>query len=111
MLSPIELQILGYGILIFLTLNIIALLLHFLYKSLSDSKFREAIRSIIAKLDEFADTMENSEKKRNAIQEINNLLGWRKILVPTFLISYVIDVQVKAIRKMELITDTPNLHE
>ena len=55
--------------------------------------------------------MENSEKRRLAIGQINDILGWRKILIPTALIGWIIDAEVAAIRKMQKSTDTPNLHD
>ena len=111
MFNSIEIQIALYVICLFVLLNLLSLIVHFLYKSLSDSKLREMIRTIIFALDEFADNMENEQKKKFAIQNINDLLGWKKIFIPSALIGFVIDLQVKAIRKTENITNTPNLHE
>jgi len=47
-------------------------------------------------LDKFADEMENAEKPRSAIQQINDVLGWRRILVPAALIGWIIDIEVAA---------------
>lgn len=54
--------------------------------------------------------MENSEKRRSAIQQINEILGWRKFIIPGALIGWVIDTEVAVIRKMQQTTNTPNLH-
>lgn len=94
-----------------LAVNVVAMGLFVLFAKLPNGKFREAIRNIIYKLDELADAMENSQKRATAIQEINTLLGWRQILIPTFLIGLVIDTEVATIRKMQQATNTPNLHE
>lgn len=94
-----------------LVVNILAMLLFILFAKLPNGKFRETIRSIIYKLDELADAMENSQKRATAIQEINSLLGWRKIFIPAFLIGLVIDTEVATIRKMQQATHTPNLHK
>lgn len=96
---------------VILAANLLAVVLHFMYKALSDSPLRKAIRNIIFQLDKFADEMENAEKRRSAIQQINDVLGWRRILVPAALIGWVIDAEVAAIRKMQKVSDTPNLHE
>lgn len=94
-----------------LAANILAMALFVLFSKLPDSRLKESIRSIIFELDKFADSMENTEKRRIAIQRINEILGWRKILVPSALIGWIIDAEVAAIRKMQKSTDTPNLHE
>ncbi len=94
-----------------LAANVLAMVLFVLFSKLPDSRLKESIRSIIFELDKFADSMENAEKRRIAIQQINDILGWRKILVPSALIGWIIDAEVAAIRKMQKSTDTPNLHE
>lgn len=94
-----------------LAANVLAMVLFVLFSKLPDSRLKESIRSIIFELDKFADSMENAEKRRIAIQQINDILGWRKILVPSALIGWIIDAEVAAIRKMQNSTDTPNLHE
>lgn len=105
-----EYQIALCAAVVILAANFVAVVLHFMYKALSDSPFREAIRDIIFQLDKFADEMENAEKRRSAIQQINDVLGWRRILVPAALIGWIIDAEVAAIRKMQQATDCPDLH-
>lgn len=94
-----------------LAANILAMILFVLFSKLPESSLKESIRSIIFELDKFADSMENSEKRRLAVQQINDILGWRKILIPSALIGWIIDAEVAAIRKMQKKTDTPNLHD
>lgn len=94
-----------------LTANSIAMSLFLLFAKLPDGRFRKSIRNIIFELDKFADRMENAEKRENAIRQINDILGWRRILVPHVLIGWVIDAEVAAIRRMQKATDCPNLHE
>lgn len=93
-----------------LVVNIFAVILHFLYMALSDSPLRDFIRSVIFELDRFADNMENSEKRRAAIQQINELLGWRKILIPSVLTGWIINAEVAAIRRMQSSSNAPDLH-
>lgn len=94
-----------------LAANLLAMALFVLFAKLPDGRFRESIRSIIFELDKFADRMQNEQKRRTAIQQINDILGWRRILVPAALIGWIIDAEVAAIRKMQAATNTPDLHK
>jgi hypothetical protein len=109
MITEYQIALCAAGVI--LAANILAMALFVLYAKLPESKTRESIRNIIFELDRFADNMENAEKRRTAIQQINDVLGWRRILVPGALIGWVIDAEVAAIRKMQQTTDCPNLHE
>lgn len=94
-----------------LAANLLAYGLHVLRNGLPDGKAKEAVQKIIYELDRFADNMSNADKRRRAIQEINDVLGWRRILVPAALVGWIIDAEVAAIRKMQRATDTPDLHK
>lgn len=96
---------------VMLAVNLLAMLLFVLYARLGEGKTKDSVRSIIFELDRFADSMDNSDKRRAAIQQINDILGWRKFIIPSALIGWVIDIEVTAIRKMQSVTNTPNLHE
>ena len=111
MFQTAELYVFACAAGVILAANLLAILLHFLYKALSDSPLREFIRSIIYELDRFADNMENSQKRQEAIGQINDVLGWKRILIPRAIIGWIIDAEVAAIRKMQQKSDTPNLHE
>lgn len=111
MISSNELQILGYLAGILIGANILAMALFVLFAKLPDGHLRELIRGVIFQLDKFADTMANSEKRAAAIGQVNAILGWRGILVPTALIGWVIDTEVAAIREMQKKAGTPDLHE
>lgn len=95
---------------IVLAANVLAFVLHLLRKGLPEGRAKDAVQSVIYKLDEFADYLENAEKRRLAIQQINDVLGWRRILIPSAIIGWIIDTEVAVIRKMQTATDTPNLH-
>ncbi|GMB00937.1 hypothetical protein [Pelosinus sp. IPA-1] len=103
-----QIALLAAGVI--LAANLLAMGLFVLYAKLPESKTKEAIQNIIFELDRFADDMENSDKRRSAIQQINDVLGWRQILIPGALIGWIIDTEVAAIRKMQKATNTPNLH-
>ena len=96
---------------VILAANLLAMGLFVMYARLPESRLKESIKDIIFELDRFADSMENAEKRRTAIQQINDVLGWRKIIIPSALIGWIIDTEVAAIRKMQKATNTPNLHE
>lgn len=101
MLTDFELKITFYAVGTLLAANILAMLLFVLFAKLPDGKLRESIRDIICELDKFADNMENEMKRQRAIDQINSILGWKKILVPAALIGWVIDAEVSTIRKMQ----------
>jgi hypothetical protein len=105
-----EYQIALWAVGIILVANILAMGLFVIYAKLPESKTKEAIRNIIFELDRFVDDMENADKRRVAIQQINEVLGWRKLIIPSALIGWIIDTEVAAIRKMQKATNTPNLH-
>ena len=96
---------------VILVANLFAMGLFVIYAKLPESKTKEAIRNIIFELDRFVDDMENADKRRVAIQQINEVLGWRKLVIPSPLIGWIIDREVATIRKMQKATNTPNLHE
>jgi hypothetical protein len=105
-----EIQILLYAAGVILAANLLAMGLFVLFAKLRDGWLKDSIRNIIFELDRFADNMQNGEKRRTAIQQINDVLGWRRILVPGALIGWIIDAEVTAIRKMQRATDCPDLH-
>ncbi|MCC5468704.1 hypothetical protein [Pelosinus baikalensis] len=111
MIPTNELQIVYVAVGILLAANVLAMGFFVMFAKLRDGRLKESIRSIIFEMDKFADNMENAEKRRIAIQQINDVLGWRRILVPGALIGWIIDAELAAIRKMQKTTNTPNLHE
>jgi hypothetical protein len=106
-----ENQMIIYAAGIILAVNFLSMLLFILFAKLPDGLLKEQIRNIIFYFDKFADCMENKQKRLEAIQEINSILGWRKILIPSALIGWIIDTEVAAIRKMQSANDIPNLHK
>lgn len=106
-----ELEIFKWAAGVILAANVLAMVLFVLFAKLPNGKLREEIRGAIFILDKFADCMENDVKRAKAIQQVNDVLGWRRILIPTVLIGWVIDAEVAVIRRMQQATNTPNLHE
>jgi hypothetical protein len=93
---------------VLLTANVLAMALFMLFAKLPESRLKGMIRNIILELDKFTDEMENSEKRNRAIQQINEILGWRQFVIPSALIGWVIDMEVAAIRKMQQSIDSSN---
>lgn len=105
-----ELYVIAVAAGVVLAANVLAIALFILFSKLPESRLKESIRSIILELDRICDNMENPEKRRLAIQQINDVLGWRRILIPSALIGWIIDAEVATIRRMQQATDTPDLH-
>ena len=91
-----------------LAANLLAMALFVLLAKLPESRLKEMIRIIILELDKFAEEMDNNEKRNSAIQQINEILGWRQFVIPSALIGWVIDMEVAAIRKMQQSIDSSN---
>lgn len=106
-----ELEIFKWAAGALLAANLLAMALFVLFAKLPNGKLKNAIRNIIFEIDRAADNMENADKRRSAIQQVGDVLGWRRILIPAALLGWIIDLEVKAVRKMQQVTDCPNLHE
>lgn len=111
-----ELQIAAAAAGIILAANVLIMLLFILFVRLPNGRLREGIRSIIFELDRAADSMENAQKRSAAITAVIELINWKiKILIPrsilNYLVGWVIDAEVAAIRQMQRATDCPDLHK
>lgn len=108
MLLPSDLQIIAWIGGLIIAANALAMILFVLFSKLPESSLKENIRNIILELDKFADNMENTEKRSIAVHKISEILGWRKLFIPSALIGWIIDLEVAAIRKMQKKTNAPN---
>lgn len=72
-----------------------------IYTRCSNEDIQEAVTSIIYKLDEFADHMDNKQKKQEAINDVKSLFVWRSIPIPACVIGWIIDCEVHAIRSLQ----------
>ncbi|WP_371378960.1 hypothetical protein [Sporomusa aerivorans] len=111
MISQSELQIVLCAAGTILAALVLVLIVHVVYRGLPAGKAKESLKKIIYELDRHADDMENREKRAAAIQAVMDLLGWRRIVVPKVLVGWLIDAEVAAIRKIQQVTDTPDLHK
>lgn len=94
-----------------LAVLILVIVVHVLYRGLPAGKAKTALDKIIYELDRHADQMENHEKRAAAVQDVMDILGWRRIVVPKVLVGWLIDAEVAFIRRVQRATGTPNLHQ
>ena len=67
---------------------------------------RDALTQLLYHIDEQCDNMEIPAKRAQAIIAIQQLLGWRRLFLPTVVVGFVLDMIVKIIRR----TGLPDLH-
>lgn len=108
-LTELQTVLLAAGVL--LAAVLLVLVAHIVYRGLPAGRAKDALQKIIFELDRAADNMENQQKRAAAIQAVSDMLGWRRIIVPKVLIGWLIDAEVAAVRKIQALTDTPNLHQ
>ena len=68
---------------------------------------KDALTQLLYLLDEQCDNMEIPAKRAQAIIAIQQLLGWRRLFLPTVVVGFVLDLIVKIMRK----TGIPDLHK
>lgn len=68
---------------------------------------KDALTQLLYLLDEQCDNMEIPAKRAQAIIAIQQLLGWRRLFLPTVVVGFVLDLIVKIMRK----TGIPDLHQ
>lgn len=85
-----------------------------IYCKCSNETVQKAVADIIYELDELADNMSNKQKRKEAICAVKDLFIWRNIPIPNCIIGIIIDLEVKAIRKLQASVASeknPYLHE
>ena len=73
---------------------------------ISNPTVKDALTQLLYMLDEQCDNMEIPAKRAQAIIAIQQLLGWRRLFLPTIVVGFVLDLIVKIVRK----TGVPDLH-
>lgn len=69
------------------------------------------VRTLIYDIDKFGDNMSDKQKRQEAINSVKELFSWRGIKVPTFIVGWIIDMEVAAIRKLQSMSSKDcNLH-
>ena len=97
-----DLPYIGIAIVVLLFLSyLIPRAVFFLYSMNTPDAVQQILRSIIYKLDEYADELSNAEKRMNAINKIHGLLLYRGIILPKFVCGWIVDFQVQYIRNLQ----------
>ena len=68
---------------------------------------KETLTQLLYLLDEQCDNMEIPAKRAQVIMAVQQLLGWRRLFLPTVVVGFVLDLIVKIIRR----TGLPDLHQ
>ena len=85
------------------------------YARSSNREAQSLLREVIYKLDEFADEMENKEKRSIAIDKLGNIISFKGITLPKFIRGWIVDFEVRHIRYLQSEADSEgvdtNLHD
>lgn len=68
---------------------------------------KETLTQLLYLLDEQCDNMEVPAKRAQVIMGVQQLLGWRRLFLPTIVVGFVLDLIVRIIRK----AGVPDLHQ
>ena len=68
---------------------------------------KTALTQLLYHIDEQCDNMEIPAKRAQVIMAVQQLLGWRRLFLPTVVVGFVLDMIVKIMRK----TGIPDLHK
>jgi hypothetical protein len=74
---------------------------------ISNPSVKEHLTQLLFLLDEQCDNLEIPAKRAQAVLAIQQLLGWRRLFLPTVVVGFVLDLIVKIIRR----TGLPDLHQ
>lgn len=74
---------------------------------IDNAAVKDALTQLLYLLDEQCDNMEIPAKRAQAVLAIQQLLGWRRLFLPTVVVGFVLDLIVKIMRK----TGIPDLHQ
>jgi hypothetical protein len=113
-IGPEQLKIAGIVIIIALAIGyMVPRIVFFLYARKASESTKAILREIIYALDEFADNMSKPVRRKNAIYRFQSTLQKKGIMLPDFVVGFIIDMEVKHIRylqKAAVDIDT-NLHD
>lgn len=101
-LSPKEIAIVA-AVLICLYALAFALksLVFYVYNRSNNEVVTELLSKYIYRLDEFADSMSNVEKRNVAIDYLRSLMSFKLFKLPRFIVGIIVDMQVAEIRKLQ----------
>ncbi len=96
---------------IFVGVNLLLWGLLLSYSKLPEGWLKRQVYTVLYAVDKKADEMEIQVNKQKAVYDLQLLLAWARKFVPQPVISLAIDLQLKAVRKMQESTGCPNLHD
>jgi hypothetical protein len=74
---------------------------------ISNPTVNAALTQLLYLLDEQCDNMEVPAKRAQVIMAVQQLMGWRRLFLPTVVVGFVLDMIVKIVRKIGV----PDLHK
>jgi len=78
-----------------------------LWQHVDNPKIKEHLQILLYFVDEQCDEYEIPARRIAIIMAIQQLLGWKRLFLPTIVVGFVLDVLVKVIRKIGV----PDLHQ
>jgi hypothetical protein len=78
-----------------------------LYAHIDNPKVKKHLEWLLYCVDEECDDLEIPAKRALAIMAVQQLLGWKRLFLPTVVVGFVIDLIVKIVRKIGV----PDLHQ
>ena len=101
-LSPKEIGIVAIALLCLYALAyVLKLLVFYVYNRSNNEVITELLSQCIYRLDEFADSMSNVEKRNVAIDYLRSLTSFKFFKLPRFVVGIIVDMQVAEIRKLQ----------
>lgn len=88
----------------FLGLNMLIALvfwLHDVLRSRAHSKLKTAVEKAVRAVEQFCATLENAEKKRQAVLRVEALLGWYRWVIPSLVVDTAIEAEIYVIRQIQ----------
>lgn len=114
LLSWIEKHMLLVAAIVFAAFNLLVLLVLMAYvraNGLPDGAIKQRLDKIVFEIDKTCDNLESPAKRSLAIIQLQQVLGWKRIFLPTAVIGWMIDAEIAVIRKMQQVTGIPDLHK
>ena len=101
-LSPKEIAIVAIALVCLYALAFaLKLLVFYIYNRSNNEVITELLSKCIYRLDEFADSMSNVEKRNVAIDYLRSLTSFKFFKLPRFIVGIIVDMQVAEIRKLQ----------
>ena len=77
------------------------------YNNVDDPEIKSHVTALLYLVDEQCDNLEVPAKRILVIIALQQLLGWRRIFLPTIIVGFVLDIMLAIVRKI----GCPDLHK